>query len=102
MKYNWFNVEIRDSIDVIKDYILHYERGTQRVAVAILKYIADQDFVNLSELAVSYSSGNTSEVLKEIINIANDLLENKLIIGEIKWHKRFFKVTGFLHGVLPG
>lgn len=102
MKYDWFNVEIRDSVDIIKDYIKNYEDISRRIAVSILKYIADQNFVNLSELANLYSSGNSSQALELVIKVANDLIEKKLIIGEIKWHKRFFRVTGFLHGALPG
>ena len=102
MKYNWFNVEIRDSIDFIKAYVQKFDAISKRIAIAILKYIADQNFVNLSELAKNYSGTDYSKALERVIAVANELITKKLIIGEIKWHKRFFRVTGFLYGSLPG
>ncbi|MHA1276269.1 MAG: prenyltransferase/squalene oxidase repeat-containing protein [Candidatus Helarchaeota archaeon] len=102
MKYEWFNVEIRDSIDFIKEYIRKFDAISKRIAVDILKYIAHQDFVNLSELASNYSATDYSKGLERVVAVANQLLEKKFIIGEVKWNKRFFRVTGFLHGVLPG
>ncbi|MFX1295822.1 MAG: prenyltransferase/squalene oxidase repeat-containing protein, partial [Promethearchaeota archaeon] len=102
MKYDWFKVEIRDSINLIKEYIGKFDEVPRKIAITILKHIANQNFVNLSDLASSLSGINNSKAIECVVEVANDLLKNKFLIGEIKWNKRFFRVTGFLHGILPG
>ena len=102
MRYDWFKVKIRDTVDIFKDYIKKFDAVSRRIAVYILKYIVNQNVVNLSELAKSFSATDYSKALQRVIAVSTKLIEEKFIIGEIKWNKRFFRVTAFLNGVLPG
>ncbi len=102
MKYDWFRVEIRDTIDIFKRYVERFDAISRKIAVTIVKYIVNQNVVNLSEIAKGFSATDYSKALQRVIAVATNLIKEKFIIGEIKWNKRFFRVTGFLNGVLPG
>ncbi|NVM56055.1 MAG: hypothetical protein HWN66_20320, partial [Candidatus Helarchaeota archaeon] len=102
MKYEWFKVEIRDTVDIFKNYVQKFDAISRKIADYIVKYVVNQNVVNLSELAKTFSADDHSKALQRVIAVATQLINEKLIIGEIKWNKRFFRVTGFLNGVLPG
>lgn len=102
MRYDWFKVEIQDTIDIFKKYIEHFDAISRRIAVNIVKYIVNQNVVNLSELAKTFSANDYSKALERVIAVASTLIKEKFVIGEISWNKRFFKVTAFLNGTLPG
>ncbi|MHA1266728.1 MAG: prenyltransferase/squalene oxidase repeat-containing protein [Candidatus Helarchaeota archaeon] len=102
MRYDWFRVEIKDTTDIFKEYVKKFDAVSRRIAIYIVKYIVNQNFVNLSELAKMFNASNYSKALQRVISVAETLLKEKFIIGEIKWNKRFFRVTAFLNGVLPG
>jgi len=102
MNYDWFNVEIQDSLEIFKTYVEKFDAVTKRIAVGIVKGIVNQGSVNLSDLAKNFSSSDYSKALERVVKVSNTLLRDKFINGEIKWNKRFFRVTGFLEGVLAG
>jgi len=102
MNYDWFSVEIQDSLEIFKKYVQKFDAVTKRIAVGIVKGIVNQSSVNLSDLAKNFSANDYPKALERVVKVANTLLRDKFINGEIKWNKRFFRVTGFLEGVLAG
>ena len=102
MNYDWFSVEIQSSLEIFKKYVQKFDAISKRIAVEILKNIISQNTVNLSELAKSFSASDYSKALERVVTVSNTLIKDKFITGEIKWTKRFFRVTGFLNGVPAG
>lgn len=102
MNYDWFSVELQDSLEIFKPYVQKFDAVSKRIAVGIVKGIVKQGSVNLSDLAKNFNASDYSKALERVVKVANTLLRDKFINGEIKWNKRFFRVTGFLEGVLPG
>lgn len=102
MNYDWFSVEIQSSLEIFKKYVEKFDAVSKRIAVEILKNIISQNTVNLSEIAKSFSASDYSKALERVVAVSNILIKDKFITGEIKWTKRFFRVTGFLNGTPAG